>query len=103
MNIVNGYVCKNCTDVEYAKKGIDPAHPKDGPNGSKKADKTGKDAKADHGPAVTFGGALAQGQQIPGQPATDAANGTQQPTAVQPAQGASATPYTPGSTVRLSA
>ena len=91
MNIVNGYVCKNCTDVEYAKKGIDPAHPKDGPNGSKKADKTGKDAKADHGPAVTFGGALAT------------PNGAQQPTAVLPAQGASATPYTPGSTVRISA
>lgn len=30
---VNGYSCKNCTDVDYAKKHIDPAHPKDGPYG----------------------------------------------------------------------
>lgn len=28
---VNGYQCNNCTDVEYAKKHIDPAHPKSGP------------------------------------------------------------------------
>lgn len=28
---VNGFVCKNCTDVDYAKKHIDPAHPKSGP------------------------------------------------------------------------
>jgi hypothetical protein len=54
---VNGYSCKNCTDVDYAKQHIDPAHPKDGPYGV--------DAK-DHAPstlapkpAVTFGGALA--------------------------------------------
>jgi hypothetical protein len=30
---VNGFSCKNCTDVDYAKKHIDPAHPKDGPYG----------------------------------------------------------------------
>jgi hypothetical protein len=28
MQIVNGFVCMNCTDVEHAQKGIDPAHPK---------------------------------------------------------------------------
>ena len=28
---VNGYSCKNCTDVDYAKKHIDPAHPRSGP------------------------------------------------------------------------
>jgi len=28
---VNGYTCRNCTDVDYAKKNIDPAHPKSGP------------------------------------------------------------------------
>ena len=28
---VNGYTCRNCTDVDYAKKHIDPAHPKSGP------------------------------------------------------------------------
>jgi hypothetical protein len=30
---VNGFSCKNCTDVDNAKKHIDPAHPKDGPYG----------------------------------------------------------------------
>lgn len=39
---VNGFSCKNCTDVDYAKKHIDPAHPKDGPYGL-----DAKDAKAD--------------------------------------------------------
>ena len=29
--IVNGYSCKNCTDVDYASKHIDPAHPQSGP------------------------------------------------------------------------
>ena len=46
---VNGYSCKNCTDVDYAKKNIDPSHPKDGPFGVNAKDK----------PAVTFGGVLA--------------------------------------------
>jgi hypothetical protein len=30
---VNGFTCRNCTDVDYAKKHIDPAHPKWGPYG----------------------------------------------------------------------
>ncbi|MEH2513170.1 hypothetical protein V1291_004524 [Nitrobacteraceae bacterium AZCC 1564] len=29
--IVNGFNCMNCTDVDYASKFIDPAHPHDGP------------------------------------------------------------------------
>jgi hypothetical protein len=28
---VNGFSCRNCTDVDNAKKNIDPAHPKSGP------------------------------------------------------------------------
>jgi hypothetical protein len=28
---VNGFTCRNCTDVDYAKKHIDPAHPRSGP------------------------------------------------------------------------
>ncbi len=28
---VNGYSCRNCTDVDYAKKHIDPRHPQSGP------------------------------------------------------------------------
>jgi hypothetical protein len=31
--MVNGFPCKDCTDIDYAKKHIDPAHPKDGPYG----------------------------------------------------------------------
>jgi hypothetical protein len=30
---VNGYVCRDCTDVARAQKGVDPARPKDGPYG----------------------------------------------------------------------
>lgn len=30
---VNGFICHNCTDVDNAKKHIDPAHPKSGPYG----------------------------------------------------------------------
>jgi hypothetical protein len=29
---VNGFLCRNCSDVDLAKKNIDPAHPKSGPN-----------------------------------------------------------------------
>ncbi|CAN5177330.1 hypothetical protein BH11PSE2_BH11PSE2_11910 [soil metagenome] len=31
--MINGFRCKDCTDVAYAKRHIDPAHPKDGPYG----------------------------------------------------------------------
>ena len=30
---VNGFLCRNCTDVDHAKKHIDPAHPRSGPYG----------------------------------------------------------------------
>ncbi len=30
---VNGFSCRNCTEVDYAKRNIDPAHPKAGPFG----------------------------------------------------------------------
>ena len=66
---VNGYSCKNCTDVDYAKKNIDPAHPADGPFG---VDAKTKPAET---PAVTFGGALT------GVSAADGANA--RPTATQ--------------------
>ncbi len=64
---VNGFECKNCTDVDYAKKYIDPAHPKSGPFGiDKQTDPT-------QSPAVKYGGSLsdpgASGQaQTGGQP-----------------------------------
>jgi hypothetical protein len=79
MEVVNGYVCRSCADVSLAKRQIDPAHPKDGPNGrdARTADKA-DDARP---PAVLFGGAVGQ-----------AANGVER---VQP------TPYTPGASIAL--
>ncbi len=55
--MVNGFLCKNCTDVDYAKKHIDPAHPKSGPYGiDAKDDPTVKQSTTST--AVTFGGNL---------------------------------------------
>lgn len=51
---VNGFSCRNCTEVDEAKKHIDPARPKDGPYGINAKDRP-KDA---HGPAVVLGGRL---------------------------------------------
>jgi hypothetical protein len=34
MTSVNGYLCRDCADVELAKRGIDPAHPKKEPQKS---------------------------------------------------------------------
>lgn len=49
---VNGFSCRNCTDVDYAKKHIDPAHPKSGPYGiTAESDPTREQA-------VRFGGTL---------------------------------------------
>jgi hypothetical protein len=53
-DVVNGYFCRNCTDVDYAKRNIDPQHPKDGPFG------INRDPGAGHGPAVVLGGSLAK-------------------------------------------
>jgi hypothetical protein len=58
---VNGFTCRNCTDVDYAKKHIDPAHPKSGPYDVNAATDPSRRTEA-----LTFGGALdgasAQGQ-----------------------------------------
>ncbi len=54
MEIVNGYSCRNCTDVSYAKKNIDPAHPKDGPVGASSTNEANR-----RNFAVELGGALA--------------------------------------------
>ena len=40
METVIGYMCRDCTDVSYAKKNINPAHPKDGPQPSEQPSKT---------------------------------------------------------------
>ena len=52
---VNGYTCHNCTEVDEAKKHIDPAHPKSGPYGvTASTDPTQKDKKD----FIQFGGSL---------------------------------------------
>jgi hypothetical protein len=56
MEMINGYVCKSCCDVEYAKKHIDPAHPKDGPYREKRVDQASTQPPSDSfGPAVKIG------------------------------------------------
>jgi hypothetical protein len=64
--LVNGYSCRNCTEVDEAKKHIDPAHPQDGPFGvnakaqpPNPADPHQKTSATGQSPAVTFGGVLA--------------------------------------------
>jgi hypothetical protein len=72
---VNGFLCKNCTDVDYAKKHIDPAHPKSGPYGiNAKDDPTARQTAAS--PAVTFGGSLSNlnVKRPPGQSLADPLN-----------------------------
>ena len=95
MQVVNGYQCKDCTDIDYAKKHIDPAHPKDGPYGVDKAvndpnnTRPGDPPKPIVGPSATpsvvFGGALKGASTTP-----TAANQQQ-------------APYTPGSQVNIAA
>jgi len=54
---INGFRCKDCTDVDYARKHIDPAHPKDGPYGVNKVDDPLEARKKDSRSPVEFGGA----------------------------------------------
>ena len=55
LQVVNGFQCRNCTDIDYAKKHIDPAHPKDGPYGVYAKDHPATAAKT---PSVILSGAL---------------------------------------------
>lgn len=64
---VNGFSCKNCTDVDNAEKLINPAKPNDGPFGIIAKDRPEDIARATAKPfdptyagqaAVTFGGQL---------------------------------------------
>ena len=55
---INGFACKDCTDIDYAKKHIDPAHPKDGPYGINKPKDDDKVAKGPDEPAVLYAGAV---------------------------------------------
>jgi hypothetical protein len=55
---VNGFLCRNCTEVDRAKKHIDPAHPRSGPYGI--------DAAHDPGNPKSFRGAGAKGAEAKG-------------------------------------
>jgi hypothetical protein len=58
IEIINGFKCKTCTDVDYAKKHIDPAHPKDGPYGVNKPEEPLVTARKEKRSPVEFAGAL---------------------------------------------
>ncbi len=71
ITLINGYQCSNCTDIDNAKKNIDPAHPQDGPYGINAPKDSGRDRSGDtanppagptgnaNRPAVIYGGSLA--------------------------------------------
>lgn len=82
MEMINGYRCKTCTDVDYAKKHIDPAHPKDGPFGVNRQDQSGV-AKTPHnfGPAVKVDGQFLSASKVDPTKTVTAAN---PPAAPQP-------------------
>ena len=53
---VNGFECKNCTDVDNAKKHVDPQHPKSGPYGINAKN----DPSMQRQTSVIFSGALSE-------------------------------------------
>ena len=55
---VNGYLCWNCTDVDNAKRHIDPQHPKSGPYGIDASEDPTLSNKTPEQRAVLFGGSL---------------------------------------------
>ncbi len=59
MELVNGYPCFNCTDVELAKKGINPAKPEGDPRSlNYNPNAPGAKPPGFGNSAVTFGGSL---------------------------------------------
>jgi hypothetical protein len=78
IDYVNGFQCRNCTDIDYAKKHIDPARPKDGPYGiyADQNNYPNDPAKsAVNGSATTFGPAVQLGQVLAGQAPQATPNG----------------------------
>ncbi len=71
IELVNGYPCKHCTDVDLAKRNVDPAHPETDPL------KPGADAKAKKDPfdpAVKLEGRAAQAAGDPNRVVSTAAS-----------------------------
>ena len=61
--IVNGYVCFNCSQVALAQKGINPADPPavpGGPQTTSDGSPSSGGGAAQNAPAVVFGGSLSQ-------------------------------------------
>jgi hypothetical protein len=56
MQVVNGYVCRDCSDVALAKKGVDPARPE--------RERTGVQHAAEPRPEPGTLGALAAGGDV---------------------------------------
>jgi hypothetical protein len=71
LDIVNGYICYNCTDVANAKKNIDPAHPKE--DAAQKTDTAGKTKV---GPAVILSDALTAIEAVDATASKTSATGT---------------------------
>lgn len=59
---VNGYQCWNCTQVDEAKKGVDPADPKAGMVGPDVGVPLSAKAASGQDPAVSYGGTLSGAQ-----------------------------------------
>jgi hypothetical protein len=99
MEIVNGYVCQSCSDVSLAKKGVNPAHPKDDPANPAYDAKTAKADKAqDTGVAAPVAKDSAKAVTTPPS-ATSSAPGYVSATA----SSQNATPYSPGNLLNVSA
>ena len=61
MQIVNGYVCRTCCDVDAAKAGKDPAHPNAPPGSTDKpgqSNKSGQTTAPSPPAAPAYSGAL---------------------------------------------
>jgi hypothetical protein len=86
MQIVNGYICMNCCDVDKARLGQDP-HQQTNQIQKQLKDLFDKSTPDRHGAAVTLGGSL-QTSAI-GNPATGGGSSSTNPTAS--GQGASPT------------
>lgn len=87
--MVNGYACKNCTDVGNAKKHIDPEHPRSGPYGINAKN----DPSTQQNAAIEFGGALAG--------LKEAAKNTSQEASKSSSDGAAPRPPVPGAQLDL--
>ena len=86
MQIVNGYVCMNCCDVDKARLGQDPHQSADQLK-KQIEQRLDKSSSENFGPAVTFGGALqandANGaSDASGSPPTTDPTGPAQPSSV---------------------